>query len=44
MRTSEEAQWVTIIFVRFAGDDIPQIRRENRVGEFSCKHLAARLT
>ena len=44
MRTSEETQGIAVVFVRCARNDIPQVRREDRVGEFSCKHLSARFT
>ena len=43
MRASEETQGIALVFVRCAGDDIPQVRREDRVRELSCKHLTARL-
>ena len=43
MRTSEEAQGITVVLVRFARDDIPQVGRKDRVRELSCKHLATRL-
>src|SRR5262249_43302067 len=43
MCTSEEAQWIAVIFVRCAGDDIPQIGCKDRVRKFPCKHLTARL-
>ena len=43
MRPGEEAHWIAIVFVRCAGDDIPQVRGKDRVGKLSCKHLTARL-
>src|SRR5262245_31887541 len=43
MRPGEEAHWIAVVFVRCAGDDVPQVRRKDRVGKFSCKHLTARL-
>ena len=43
MRPGEEAHWIAIVFVRCAGDDIPQVRRKDRVGKLSCKHLTTRL-
>jgi hypothetical protein len=43
MRPGEEAHWIAIVSVRCAGDDIPQVGREDRVRELSCKHLATRL-
>src|SRR5215468_10683603 len=42
MRPGEEAHWIAIVFVRCAGDDIPQVRRKDSVGKLSRKHLTAR--